>query len=186
MDLLKRMRTATSALVLTALILSGGGPFSAGGASVPNEYSLKAVFLYNFCRFIDWPNAAFNSTNDPIVIGILGTDPFGALIEEAVLGETSHGRPIRIERYRNVREIGRCHLLFIGASESERLDAILAAVTGSSIVTVGETADFVDQGGMIALTTDRNRVRLVINPSTLRNANLNVSSKLLRVAEIKG
>ncbi len=185
MDLLRRVRIPALALALVGVILFESAAPVAGAASVPNEYSLKAVFLYNFCRFIDWPATAFASANEPIVIGILGTDPFGPLLEEAVQGETSHGRRLQIEHYRSVREVRGCHVLFIGESESGRLREILGAVAGTSIVTVGETSGFVDQGGMIALTTDQNRVRLVINPNTMRNANLNVSSKLLRVAEIK-
>lgn len=174
-----------TALALVAAMLSDRVTTVASAASVPNEYSLKAVFLYNFCRFIDWPDTAFDSAADPIVIGIIGSDPFGPLLEEAVQGETSHGRRIQIEHYRSVREVRGCHVLFIGVSENGRLREILSAVAGTSIVTVGETSDFVELGGMIALTTDQNRVRLVINPNTMRNANLNVSSKLLRVAEIK-
>ncbi len=185
MDLLRKARRIATALAVIGAMLSEPVLSLGRAATVPNEYSLKAVFLYNFCRFIDWPGAAFTSAGDPLVIGILGADPFGALLEEAVQGETSHGRSIRIEHFRSIREIRRCHVLFLGAGESGRLHEILAAVAGTSIVTVGETTDFVDQGGMIALTTDQNRVRLVINPNTLRNANLNVSSKLLRVAEIK-
>lgn len=180
MDLLRRTRSAIAIFLAAALLLRG-----ASGASAPNEYAVKSVFLYNFCRFIEWPGSAFAGANDPIVIGVLGDDPFGPLLDEAVAGETFRGRRIQIEHYRNAREIGRCHLLFISASESARMNEILAAVNGRSIVTVGETEAFIERGGMIALAADRTRVRLLINPGTLRAANLDVSSKLLRVAEIK-
>lgn len=179
MALLTRVRLSVARLLLVVLAL----PLCAFGA-IQSEYALKSVFLYNFLRFIEWPNAAFESPGDPLVIGVLGNDPFGPLLEETVAGETFHGRNIRIENYRHPREIGRCQLLFVSASESHRLNEILAAVAGRSIVTVGETAEFVERGGMIGLPADRNRVRLVINPNTLRAARLNVSSKLLRVAEI--
>ena len=154
-----------------------------GGAK--SEYALKAVFLYNFCRFIEWPKSAFSSPNEPIIIGIVGDDPFGALLDEAIQGESQHGRSIRIEHYRKPEAIGHCHLLFVGRSEAIRLDAILAAVSGKSIVTVGETDAFLDRGGMIALTSERNHVRVHLNPEMLRAARLDVSSKLLRIAEIK-
>ncbi len=149
------------------------------------EYALKAVFLYNFCRFIEWPKSAFTSPNEPIIIGVIGEYPFGALLQEAVQGETSHGRAIQIEHYNKSDSIGHCHLLFVSRSESGRLEKILAAVNGRSVVTVGESDAFLDRGGMIALTADKNRVRLHINPAMLRAASLDVSSKLLRVAEIK-
>lgn len=149
------------------------------------EYALKAVFLYNFCRFIEWPKSAFTSPKDPIVIGVIGEDPFGSLLKEAVQGETQHGRAIQIEHYRRADAIGHCHLLFVSRSEAARTDAILAAVSGKSIVTVGETDAFLDKGGMIALTADRSHVRLHMNPAVLRAASLDVSSKLLRIAEVK-
>ncbi len=152
-------------------------------AAPPSEYALKSVFLYNFCRFIDWPATAFSSPSEPLIIGIVGQDPFGPLLEEAIAGETYHGRPIRIEHYRNAREIKHCQLLFVSRSAAADVANILAAVAGKNVVTIGETEGFIDKGGMIALTADQNRVRLRINPATLRSANVEVSSKLLRVAE---
>jgi hypothetical protein len=169
---------------LSVLALSAGGAHSAAPAQ-PTEYALKSVFLYNFCRFMEWPNSAFSSPNDPLVIGVVGEDPFGTLLNEAVEGETYHGHPIRIEHYHSPRDIKRCQVLFVARSEAGHTKEILAAVAGKSIVTVGETDGFLDMGGMIALTADRNRVRLRVNPANLRAANIDVSSKLLRVAEIK-
>ncbi|HEV3410561.1 MAG TPA: YfiR family protein [Chthoniobacterales bacterium] len=166
------------------IVLAGVLPVGRSRAALPNEYALKSVFLYNFCRFIDWPDAAFSSPNDPIVIGIFGEDPFGPLLDEAVQGEKFHGRSIRIEHYRNPRDAIRCHLLFISGSETPRVGEVLAAVAGRSIVTVGETESFLERGGMIALVADRNRIRLLVNPAPMRAAKLDVSSKLLRVAEI--
>ncbi len=179
MDLLRRVRIALAAGLALALT-----PLQAAPAS-PNEYALKAVFLYNFCRFIDWPQAAFNSRDEPLIIGIIGNDPFGPLLAEAVAGENYHGRPIQIEHYRRSREIRHCHLLFVGQSKMDQLDQIIAAVAGKNVVTIGETEAFLDRGGMIALSAERNRVRLRINSSALRNARLNVSSKLLQVADIR-
>ncbi|MDQ6861010.1 MAG: YfiR family protein [Verrucomicrobiota bacterium] len=180
MDLLSRIKISLATLL--AVLTFASAAFCAGGP--PNEYALKSVFLYNFCRFIDWPDSAFASGNDPLVIGVIGDDPFGPMLDEAVAGESFRGRSIRIEHYRSPREIGRCHLLFISASENARVNEILAAVNGRSIVTVGESPDFIARGGMIALVADRNRVRLLINPDALRAARLDASSKLLRVAEI--
>jgi YfiR/HmsC-like len=161
---------------------------SAGGAATlePTEYGLKSVFLYQFCRFMEWPQSAFASANDPLVIGIVGDDPFGSLLREAVEGETYHGRPIRVEHYRTPRDIKRCHILFVSRSLVDDMDEITSRVAGKNVVTVGETDGFLDHGGMIALTADRNKVHLRVNASSLRAANVDVSSKLLRVAEIKG
>lgn len=179
MELLRQLRSLALVLCLVALT-----PLSAAPPS-PNEYSLKAVFLYNFCRFVDWPPAAFNSPNEPLIIGIIGQDPFGALLAEAIAGENYHGRPIQIAHFRSPREIRQCHLLFVSDSAAGEYGAIIAAAAGRNILTVGESDVFLDQGGMIALTAEQNRVRLRINPTALRNTQLSVSSKLLQVADIR-
>ena len=179
MELLKR----TKLVALTAALAWLMAPFQAASAS-QSEYALKSVFLYNFCRFIDWPDSAFASPNEPFIIGIIGDDPFGPLLNEAIEGEKYHNRPIRIDHFRTPGDIKRCHLLFVSHVGAGRLDPILAAVAGKSVLTVSETEDFLNRGGMITLTAEQNRVRLRINPAALESANLTVSSKLLRVAEI--
>jgi hypothetical protein len=179
------LRTTTIALAALITALFPQSVVAQTQSEPKDEYALKAVFLYNFCRFIDWPKSAFASPNEPIVIGVIGEDPFGSLLKEAVQGETSRGRPIQIEHYSKPDAIGHCHLLFVSHSEAGRTEKILSSVSGKSVVTVGETDAFLDRGGMIALTADKNRVRLHINPSLLRAASLDVSSKLLRVAEVK-
>jgi hypothetical protein len=181
MELLKLKPVTTVIALLWLATVS----LPAAPAAPPNEYALKSVFLYNFCHFIEWPESAFSSPNDPLIIGIVGDDPFGNLLKEAVEGETYHNRPIKIEHYRGPRDIKHCHLLFVARSETGRLDAILEAIASKSVVTVGETDDFLERGGMIALPAERNRVRLRINPQALRAASLSVSSKLLRVADLK-
>jgi hypothetical protein len=176
----KRTRTIVAA-TLMALPLATLQP----AAPAQSEYGLKAAFLYNFCRFIDWPDSAFASPNEPFIIGIAGDDPFGSLLNEAVNGKKYHNRPIRIDHFRSPRDIRRCHLLFVSHANTGRLVPILVAVAGKSVLTVGETEDFRNRGGMITLTAEQNRVRLRINTAALHSANLVVSSKLLRVAEIK-
>jgi len=180
MEFLKRLRS-----LLLLLLLLRCSPLPAAPAPLPNEYALKAVFLYNFVRFIDWPGSAFSSRRDPLVIGVVGPDPFGALLYEAVAGENYHGRPIRVEHFTGPRDIRHCQLLFVSPANTGDLDQILAAVAGQNVLTVGETENFLDHGGMIALTTEQNRVRLRINTVALRATQLSVSSKLLQVAQIQ-
>ena len=179
MEFLRRLHS-----VVGVFLALGFSPLEATPPS-PNEYALKAVFLYNFVRFIDWPDSAFNTRNAPLVIGIVGEDPFGFMLNEAIAGENYHGRPIQIEHFAGSRDIRRCHLLFVNQSNADQIPQILQAVAGKNVVTVGETNYFLDQGGMIALTAEQNRVRLRINSAALRNARLNVSSKLLQVADIR-
>ncbi len=160
-------------------------PAKATSPLQPTEYGLKSVFLYQFCRFMEWPNSAFSSPNEPLTIGILGKDPFGPMLREAVAGEKYHNRPIRIKHCRDISDIKECHLLFVSRSESIPTADIVAATAGKNIVTVGETAQFVNNGGMIALTAEQNHVRLRMNLTMLRAANVEVSSKLLRIADTK-
>jgi hypothetical protein len=179
LERLKRAKIIAATTLLALLI----APLQAAAPS-QSEYALKSVFLYNFCRFIDWPDSAFASPNEPLIIGIIGDDPFGSLLNETVKGKKYHNRPIRIDHFRSPGDIRRVHLLFVSHVNAGRLDPILAAVAGKSVVTVSETEDFLNRGGMITLTAEQNRVRLRINVAALHAANLAVSSKLLRVAEI--
>ena len=94
------------------------------------EYALKSAFLYNFCRFIDWPDSAFASPSEPFIIGIAGDDPFGSLLTEAIKGKKYHNRPIRIDHFRGPGDIKRCHLLFISHANAGRPDPILAGGRG--------------------------------------------------------
>ena len=106
--------------------------------AAPSEYQVKAVFLFNFAQFVDWPAEAFPRPDAPFVIGILGEDPFGAQLDDVVRGETVNKRPLVIERYRSVAEIRNCNILFIGGNEGGHLDEILMALKGRSILTVGD------------------------------------------------
>jgi YfiR/HmsC-like len=166
------------------LLFVGSTKLSAQTA-VSAEYQVKAVFLFNFARFVDWPVKAFPDTNAPFVIGVLGDDPFGSYLDETVRGERVNGHPLTVQRYRRASEIKACQVLFIGRSESDRLDQILGSLRGRSILTVGETDDFATHGGMIRLATEKNKVRMYINRDAAKAANLKISSKLLQVAEVQ-
>jgi len=148
------------------------------------EYQIKAAFLFNFSQFVEWPPNAFTSPQAPLVIGVLGNDPFGPFLDEAVRGEKSQGRPIVIERCSDPEEACRCHILFVNYPESERLDTALKALNGRSILTVGDTAGFARRGGMIRFITVNNKVRLRVNLDAAKAAGLTLSSKLLRPAEV--
>jgi len=170
-------------LVLSAWLLSGGLGLSAQAAS-PKEYQLKAVFLFNFAQFVEWAPQAFPDAQAPLVIGVLGRDPFGAYLDETVRGETVNDRPLVVQRYGRVEDIHTCHVLFISESETDRLEQILASLSGRSILTVSDTESFALRGVMIRMITVENKIRLRINLEAAQAANLKISSKLLRPAEI--
>jgi hypothetical protein len=153
-------------------------------ADAPAEYQVKAVFLFNFSHFVDWPPQAFASSTAPFVIGILGEDPFGARMEEVVRGEHINAHPLVVHRFRSVGEIGDCQILFIDRSEGARLEQILAALNHRSTLTVSELDRSSKRGVMIQFVTENDRIRLRINAEAARAAELSISSKLLRLAEI--
>jgi hypothetical protein len=154
--------------------------------TVAREYQVKAIFLFNFVQFVTWPAAAFPGPHAPITIGILGNDPFGPFLEEAVRGEVIDGRSLTIKRFQGIDEASDSQVLFVSKSEAGRLRQILAALRGTSILTVGETEAFARQGGIINFITVDNKVRYEINVGAARRANLDISSKLLRLAKIVG
>jgi hypothetical protein len=170
-------------LVMSTLLLSGGLDLSAQTAPA-REYQVKAVFLFNFAQFVDWPPQAFPEAQTPLVIGVLGEDPFGAYLDETVRDEKVNNRPLAVRRYRRVEEIKTCHILFISRSEADRLEQILARLKGRHILTVADTEGFALRGVMIRLITEKNKIRLKINLEAAKAANLTISSKLLRPAKI--
>jgi len=167
-----------------ALLLVAQGP--SGAAAPISEYQVKAVFLFNFAQFVEWPATAFRRTDAPFVIGVLAPDPFGANLDEAVRGEAVNKHPLVIERYHGVADIGDCQILFIPASELVHLTEILAALKGRSVLTVTDSKDTAQRGVMIGLITQESRIRLRIDVEAAKAGNLVFSSKLLRPAEIVG
>ncbi|MDB6123717.1 MAG: YfiR family protein [Pedosphaera sp.] len=153
-------------------------------AQISREYQLKAVFLYNFAQFTEWPPDAFADPQAPLVIGVLGRDPFGAYLDEAVRGEKINGRPLIVQRYSGIQDVQNTHILFISDSESKHLLPILASLQGRSILTVSDMEDFVPRGGMVRFLTTNNKIQLKINVNAVKAARLSISSKILRSAEI--
>lgn len=171
-----------------ALGLMGFGAVKNSSAqlSAAREYQVKAVFLFNFAQFVDWPPGAFAETQSPLVIGILGENPFEGFLDDAVRGEKAHGHDLTVQLFRRVEEITQCHILFISRSESARLDQILAKLRGRPVLVVSDMENFARRGGMIRLLTENNKIRLRVNVEAARAAQLTISSKLLRPAQIVG
>ncbi len=174
MPVLNRCR----ALVVAVLLV----PYLAIAA--PSEYQVKAVFLFNFSRFVEWPAAAFPNASAPLVMCIFGHDPFGADLDEVVKGEVVNGRSLVIRRVQEAAEASECHVLFVDKSEDRRLGEALSAVDHRSTLTVSDVPGPAQRGVMIRLVTEQGRIRLRINVESARAANLTISSNLLRSAEI--
>lgn len=148
------------------------------------EHAVKAVYLFNFAQFVEWPVEVFTEANSPIIIGVLGKDPFGSYLEETVQGEVINGHPIEIERYSSVKQVKKCHILFIHPSLEPRLDDILNELKGKNVLTVSDGSDFTKLGGMIRFVNDSNKIKLQINLNAVKASNITISSKLLRLSDI--
>jgi hypothetical protein len=169
--------------LLASAWLISVGPDASAQTAISREYEVKAVFLFNFAQFVDWPPEAAASPPVPLVIGVLGDDPFDGYLDDTVRGEKLNNRPFVVQRYRRVEDIDACNILFIGRTNPGQLMHILAALKGRSILTVGDTEGFAEDGGIIRFVTEKNRIRFRINVEAAEAAHLVISSKLLRLAE---
>lgn len=145
-----------------------------------NEYQMKAAFLYSFAKFVEWPPQAFSSPSSAIRICVLGDDPFGKVLDETVRGKKVGRRPLPVYRMTDFPDGHECKILFIAASERGRMSALLASVGTRGLLTVGDTAEFAAQGGVIGLRLDGERIRLLVNLSSAEKAQLRGSSRLLQ------
>ena len=160
-------------------------PFSyAQGQTPEREYQIKASFLYRFLQFVEWPDDAFAAQPQHLVVGILGDDPFGAVLDHTLAGKTIGGKTLIVERYAALEDVKNCHMLFVSASLEDRLPDVFQSLKTHPILTVGESARFTQQGGTIKLFEFKNKVRFEINLEGAQRARLKVSSKLLKLARV--
>ena len=151
---------------------------------VAEEYHVKASFLYNFARFVEWPSGTFHSQQEPFQICVLGADPFGNALEETFNGKQLDGRPFRISRISAAVQAATCQIIFICPSERRRLIGILADLPASGVLSVSEMDGFAASGGMINFTLTGGRVRFQVNPHAAERARLQISSRLLSLAQV--
>jgi hypothetical protein len=170
-----RLRLAAALLGLALLV----APIA---AQRPREYQVKAAYLYGFGRFVEWPKAAPIATDGAFVLCVLGEDPFGALLDEAASGAVLRDQPVMVRRIMRAEEGGGCDVLFVSASEESRLGRVLTVLDRRPVLTVGDSPDFAQRGGMIGFTMDGSRVRFTVNLRAAQDAGLMLQSELLRVA----
>jgi YfiR/HmsC-like len=174
--MIRRASKVMASIMVSAMIIAQ--------AQTPTEYQIKAAFIYNFAKFVEWPSLAGTDLNLPIVVGILGEDPFGQDIEGVINGKTSNGRRLVIKRFSNLQSLAPCHILFVSSSQRNNLRQVFAAVAGSDVLTVGESDRFAESGGVIHFTMIEGKVRLIINHAAAERAGLRISAKLLSLAHV--
>ncbi|HXN41013.1 MAG TPA: YfiR family protein [Myxococcaceae bacterium] len=158
------------------------GPGTTAEQRTTAEYEVKATFLYNFGRFVRWPQDQWGDSTTPFLLCILGEDPFGRLIDQMVAGRSVQDRRLAVKRMNSAVEASRCHVLFISRSERANLDRILKTIDGKSVLIVSEFDDFLERGGIINFRLDRKNVRFDINVTAAESRKLKISSQLLRHA----
>jgi hypothetical protein len=146
------------------------------------EYQVKAAFLFNFAKFVEWPADAFVGPEAPLVVCVMGKDPFGESLDQVVRGETVNGRPLAVRRTRQILEARSCQIVFLAESERGRQNELLSSMDGASVLTVGEDDGFLSSGGIIRFVLEENRVRFEVNLAAAEANRLKLSSKLLRLA----
>ena len=153
------------------------------GAEPVREYQIKAAFLYNFAKFVEWPASALANGNSPIVIGVLGKNPLGDELEKVVKGKTVNGHPLIVKRSPKLEELQSCHLIFAGAEEEKRLPELFAALRDSSVLTVGESQQFGELGGMINFVLEGDKVRFEIDVEVAGRVGLKINAQLQKLAK---
>jgi hypothetical protein len=173
----RQIRSGT-VLALLAMILTTGG-----SGQTATEYQLKAAFLYNFTKFVEWPANSFASNDSPLRLCVLGENPFGSGLSQMAEGKVVGGHPVQVAVLENGRHAPDCQVLFISSSELTPVRAILHELRGRPVLTVADTKSFAEEGGMIGLLIEGQRMRFEVNLRAATEAHLKISSKLLSLAK---
>ncbi len=172
-------------LIFCLLLVHAVAPkIAAGQGDSTGEYELKAAMLYNLTRFIEWPPPANADPQAPILLCILGRDPFGSSLTSIVSKQIVNGRPVLIRHPQNDKELRGCHVLYISSSERKTIAQVFSTLKGSGVLTVGEMTQFAAHGGMIQFSLEDQQVRFSINLDAVSRAGLKISSRLLLLARI--
>jgi hypothetical protein len=175
-----RCIAALAAGVILALVMSAHG--RAAEIPVAGEYDIKAAFLVNFAKFVEWPAHGSDMIGTPIVIGVIGTDPFGAKLDTIVRDRRVDDHPITVQRFSSLDGAARCHILFVGAASAAEVAAILPQATARGMLTVGDGPGFTARGGAIEFFVEGQKVRFAINLEVTSAAGLKISSHLAQLA----
>jgi hypothetical protein len=173
------------AVCLLTVIVTGLciGPVR-GQSTTATEYELKAAFIFNFAKYIRWPASSTAEAGKPFIIGIIGKDPFGQVLDDAMRGQRVDGRAVVVKRFVEIKESVNSDILFVASSERANLQSIFSVLRKSPVLTVSDLELFAERGGMIGLITEQSRVRFAINVEAFERVGLKPGSPLLRLARL--
>jgi YfiR/HmsC-like len=183
------MKKVGTLIVILSLLTAMALPGHAEGvdSSDSSEYLIKAGFIYNFAKLVEWPTTAFSQPDSPIIIGILGDDPFGATLDRIVADKKINGRSFVVKRLkwtRELKDLRDCNILFVSSSEKEHMDSVVDAVKWLPVLTIGDVPGFARRGGIMNFTLEDNKIRFEVNVEAAKHADLTISSRLLTLARI--
>jgi len=172
-------RRASGVLLALIWMIGAANARDAAEAERPSQQDVEAAYLYNFGKFVRWPQIA---AQGPLTICVAGRDSMSQEIARLVTGETIEGRPLQVRTPDSAERVEGCSILFIGAPQSDRVAEFLSAASGKPVLTVGDTPDFLVRGGMIQFVLVEDHVRFSVNLAAATHSNLQLSSELLKVA----
>jgi hypothetical protein len=175
--------TGTLSLVLAGLLWSQASlPTRTGAGAASLEYQVKAAYLLNFTRYVEWPTDAIDAPGEPMSICVLGRDPFGPVLDATVEGKVSQGRSLTVKRIQSARQTSGCHVVFVSRETWQAERELLESLRTKGLLTVGETDDFAQEGGVIGFVIQEETVRFVVNTDARDRAGLRISSRMLSLA----
>jgi len=189
-DMAQSVRFFRAWLFAVGLVLCvcGSPGLASAGSDAEREYGVKAAYLYNFAKFLTWPESSFASAEEPIHICVMGRDDFGGSVDAVISGKNVRGRSLALWKLRgdgvDDRKAGSCHILFVSSSEQGRESYIFASIKGRSVVTVGEVEGFAGIGGMLNYVARGTKLRFQLNRKVAEDAGIGVSARLVKIAEI--
>jgi len=179
-----RRRWSVLGALGTALVALATGPSVSAVSTSATEYEVKAAFLFSFAKYIQWPDDALGRGDDAFVIGVLGEDPFGRVLDDTLAGKAILGHPVVVTRFARLEDVARAHILFVGESSDPARGQVLKSLRGRPILSAGESEEFAEQGGIVGFRTQDKKVRFDINLARAEESRLKISSQLLKLATI--
>lgn len=179
----QRCSTRECTASLLALILCLAVTGSVRAESRAEEYAVKAAFLFHFAQFVEWPEGTFKEPDNPLVYCTVGEDPFHGALDTTLSGKMTGGHSFQVWHLKQALEVQGCNIIFIGNEGRKQVPATLNALKESPILTVGESEQFLQEGGIIGFCVEENKIRFNINLEAAKKANLKISSRLLTLAK---
>ena len=181
---LRRYLCVCLCLLLALGVVCSGGVVAVAESLAPTMHQVEAAFLFNFAKFVTWPDDVFERGDNSMIIGVLGEDPVGVILEETVRDKTIMGKKLAVKRFMRVQDAVKSHILFLSSSEESHLPQTMKALEKTHILTVSDMEGFAERGGMIAFTVEDQKVRFNVNVDAVERAGLKMGSQLLKLARI--